>query len=135
LPTKERNLSLFSLILERSCCSSRRTTGTGYWNASSHDLNSLGLGAWFVAIPPKLLYAIVVMRREEVVVVQKERSQSRDFSACSIIKVSWVDAIYSFMTCLHEQMQKIGVADSSLSWNIISATSHTLEYFYIFVRN
>jgi hypothetical protein len=35
-------------------------------------LNSLGLGAWFVVISSKLLHAMDVMPRKEVVVVQKE---------------------------------------------------------------
>ena len=43
-PTKVRSFSLFSSAWLRSCCSSFRTVGMGYWNASSQDLKANGSG-------------------------------------------------------------------------------------------
>jgi hypothetical protein len=54
-PTSDRSFSLLSSALLRSCCSSLRTTGMGYWNASSHDWNVRGSGASAdMAIAPEI---------------------------------------------------------------------------------
>lgn len=43
-PTKARSFSLLLAMSRRSSCSTRRTVGIGYWNASSQDFKFWGSG-------------------------------------------------------------------------------------------